>query len=912
MSLSGLHIRHAEQHTIPLRNLPLNFKWDENSVAKFQSTLCRPDIALDLHNFLSTTFSEDAVGISKAAAALNNIVIKAAQQSLKCRKTKQTKVKKTKWFNADLAKLRKEVTHCGRLLALYPRDPFIRGNYFKTLKQYRRECKSEYRKFRAKITNTLDNLYDTNPKAYWNLVKQLSNKDEKNEISNPEAFYEHYKTLNKNETELTPPQQTIVNELSKLENITVFNNLDFKISNAEINKAIAKLKNEKSAGPDGIRNEMIKHGQSTLLPSVNKLFNLIMTSSQYPSGWSKGTILPLHKKGSKEDPSNFRGITLSNCLSKLFNSILNTRLTSFLEDRKALAKEQIGFKQNHRTTDHMLILRTIMEKYKKARKQLYVCFVDFRKAFDTVWHQGLLYKLINMGISSRFYNLIKNMYSRVSLSVQCGYHLTPEFPSNVGVRQGDNLSPTLFNIFINDIPNLFGAECKPAMLGDLTIPCLLYADDLVIFSESKPGMELALNNVHKYCNLWGLQVNTSKTKYMCVHDANDENTLLYGNESINKVATYTYLGIVFSDDCTFTAARNELYKKALKAYFKITKSIVPIPKPDTMLHLFDHIIKPILLYGCEVWGPIPIINKPVKPGTDERTTFFQNLKAKCPIVSKYLGKNDHAERLHVKLCKYILGVHSKTANLAVYGDLGRYPLIVDQISLSIKYFYHLEFSDRNKLLKEFYTTLKLRESALFNSGIGGFSEQIHKISNVRIANNAKYSAQTMKWIKRHINEEFLQYWGTSISTDYSKSSKNGKNKLRTYRKFKHHFKREPYLLLPDRALRKSIAQFRLSAHKLRIETDRYGARHTAVEDRTCRYCSTNQVEDEAHFLIMCEAYTSQRQALYNKISMNNIHFNNYDSDQKFFWLLVNENLEDQRSLAIFITDAMNYRKLNIT
>ena len=141
---------------------------------------------------------------------------------------------------------------------------------------------------------------------------------------------------------------------------------------------------------DLIANEMLKGAGQCILDPLTKLFNLILTSGCFPEQWAIGRIVSIHKKGDALDPANYRGITITSCLGKLFTNILNFRLCKFLEDNSLIREEQIGFRKGHRTTDHMFILKCIMDKYKKKRKQLYMCFIDFKKAYDSVWHAGML------------------------------------------------------------------------------------------------------------------------------------------------------------------------------------------------------------------------------------------------------------------------------------------------------------------------------------------------------------------------------------------------------------------------------------------------------------------------------------------------------------------------------------------
>ena len=139
------------------------------------------------------------------------------------------------------------------------------------------------------------------------------------------------------------------------------------------------------------------------------------------------------------------------CLGQLFNTVLNRRLDKYLEDNNIIKEVQIGFQKESRTSDHMFVLRTLIEKYTIQNKsKLCTCFVDFRKTFDSVLHQALFLKLKNNGISRLFYNIIKSMCTDNILRVKLGNKITSEFYSNIGVRQGETLSPNLFNPLPDD------------------------------------------------------------------------------------------------------------------------------------------------------------------------------------------------------------------------------------------------------------------------------------------------------------------------------------------------------------------------------------------------------------------------------------------------------------------------------
>ena len=207
------------------------------------------------------------------------------------------------------------------------------------------------------------------------------------------------------------------------------------------------------------------------------------------------------KKGIKDDLFNYRGIAISSNVSKLFNRIMNCRLNNLCLKRTIICPEQIGFCKEKRTSDHIFVLKTLVDKYtQKGTKRLFTCFVDFCKAFDTVRHDELLYKLRLYGVSDLFYNVIKNMYLQTYLSVKVDPYSIPDgIQYYIGVRQGDILNSILFNLFINDIPSIFDHSCTPVQLDHSKISCLMYADDLILLSETAEGLQNRLSKLSTYC-----------------------------------------------------------------------------------------------------------------------------------------------------------------------------------------------------------------------------------------------------------------------------------------------------------------------------------------------------------------------------------------------------------------------------
>jgi hypothetical protein len=221
------------------------------------------------------------------------------------------------------------------------------------------------------------------------------------------------------------------------------------------------------------------------LKLINQRIYKKQAHGKYPQSWAEGYISVIHKSGDAADPNNYRGITITSSVGKVFNSILNERLDSFLKQNNIIDDCQIGFTRKARTSDHMFILKCIIDQYCKTKDgRVFACFVDFQKAFDKVIHTGIKLKLLEIGVSSRFYNIIKNMYSYSTSCVKINDKLTEFFATKLGVKQGDNLSPNLFKIFINDLPSYLSNTKDPVILDNSPIHCLMYADDIVLLSKS--------------------------------------------------------------------------------------------------------------------------------------------------------------------------------------------------------------------------------------------------------------------------------------------------------------------------------------------------------------------------------------------------------------------------------------------
>lgn len=281
----------------------------------------------------------------------------------------------------------------------------------------------------------------------------------------------------------------------------------------EIRKAINELKSGKAAGHDLLINELYIHACESMAPMLTCLFNNVFSSGLFPRQWVDGIIIPLHKKGCTSHVDNYRGITLLSTLGKLFTRVLNNRLSFWSETYNIISDVQGGFRKGRSTVDNIFILHSLINLFVNKGRRLYCTFIDFRKAFDYVSRDCLWYKLLSCGIRGNMYNVMHDMYREVKSVVKVIGNLSDSFQCYVGVRQGESLSPFLFSLFINDIEQEFTSKGADAVcVADIQLFLLLYADDAVILSESREGLQEGLDIMHDYCVRWRLTVNTEKTK----------------------------------------------------------------------------------------------------------------------------------------------------------------------------------------------------------------------------------------------------------------------------------------------------------------------------------------------------------------------------------------------------------------
>lgn len=726
------------------------------------------------------------------------------------------------WFNAECRRARNQYHYARKLYNKQKSEH--NKQFFRTVsKTYKRKITQCIKNNKQEKIEKLKRMKNSNPKEYW---KFLNSDTEKSSCQVPlNVLHDFFKEVNRsthadqtNDFDTLNMQNRIINE---------------PINEAEIHKAIKQLHNGKSSGIDNIKNEHIKYTAHLMVPIYKKVFNIIFDSGKIPESWSIGVIKPIYKnKGDPIRPENYRPITILSCLGKLFTLILNNRLKDFTENNDVINSCQAGFRQKHSTVDNLFIIKCLFDIARSNKSKLHCCFVDFKQAFDTVWRPGLWQKLLQHNINGKMFNVIRSLYSDIKSKVMTDDGSSAYFPCMNGVRQGENLSPILFSIYLNDLyafllsKHVNGISINvdtPEIVHYLKVLILLYADDTVLFGSSAEDLQHSLSVFEEYCKHWHLTVNVQKTKVLIFSNCKRKiYDFQFDGQSLDMVDEYKYLGIYLSKSGSFKVAKQHIAEQANKALFALLKKSKTLGLPfDIQIDLFNKTIKPVLLYGAELWG---------------------------------YGNCDILERVHLKFLKYLFNFKKSTPSYMIYGELGIVPISVDIQSRILTYWTKLiEDTEFTKLSSGMYYAIHtLYTTSIFKSDwLQNIQNLLCSLGFSGIWQNQYCQNSDFSWLrlalKQKLHDLYIQKWFTLLNSDSSSCC--------SYRLFKSKFESSTFLKILPEHMSKLLLKFRTRNHRLPIETGRWSG--IPLSDRKCTLCS-NDIGDEYHYILCCNYFLAER------------------------------------------------------
>ncbi|MCO5549866.1 hypothetical protein L7F22_003340 [Adiantum nelumboides] len=339
-----------------------------------------------------------------------------------------------------------------------------------------------------------------------------------------------------------------------------------------------------------------------------RLFNRALVEG-LPDEWTMHTIVPIHESGDTLDPGNYRTIMIGHTLAKLYGAVLEAELSTHAEVAGIRAPGQVGFRRTFSTIDHIFVLRCLIDGAKAQKRRLYCCFVDFRKAFDTIPRERLFQRLQELQIPSEMIWGIHSLYTRVSGRVHSPGGLSDPIASTIGVKQGCPLSLTLFGLYIDEISDyiLLAGGARPDLAGT-PVHIMLYADDIILLSETQEGLECHLRTLDDFCIHRGLTVNLGKTKVMIFHTS----VFTAVGGQVEVVDSYVYLGVTFKG----TTGRFSMAEAARDRFMRGYAALAMLERRCHQAHfqesrtkgwLFDTLVTPAMMYGAVIWAPGKVV-----------------------------------------------------------------------------------------------------------------------------------------------------------------------------------------------------------------------------------------------------------------------------------------------------------------
>ena len=471
--------------------------------------------------------------------------------------------------------------------------------------------------------------------------------------------------------------------------------------------------------------------------------------------------------------------------------------------------------------------------------------MDFEKAFDKIDRAYLWQKLLEQKIKGKVLSVMKSIYDKAKSCVLIDGEYSDYFGMSVGVRQGENLSPSLFALFLNDLKEYLknsmnglgtiieeSVKCNMCMYDVdvfLQLFVLLYADDTVVFSENANNLQAGLSKMKLYCDRWNLRLNEKKCKIVIFARGKVRKypTFTIGNEPVEVVCSFSYLGLKLNYNNQMHVARKDLYDRGSRAMFGLLKRCNTLNLPiDISLDLFDKTITPILTYGCEVWG---------------------------------FGCIDVVQKLQLKFIKTILKLKSSTPSFMIFGETGIIP-IQTLVKIRMLTFWYKLILDHNrfKISSVIYTLLhRLYNTGTHKSAYLRFIE--HSLVELGVpglwhTHVSEISLPSFKaFVKQGFKDIFIQEWHSHLNNDQVYTN---------YRMFKTSFLQEPYIKLLPTNCAIQMLRFRTTNNPLPVNVLRYEGipRH----DRLCNKCNLNDVGDEYHYILICPFFKQKRRELLPK------------------------------------------------
>lgn len=454
----------------------------------------------------------------------------------------------------------------------------------------------------------LSDAYQRNPSSFWLSLKKLRNrrgtsleqvKDSEGmlcfgEQNVAKVFADYFSNLYESN-----PNGDSTERLSEVNSNWTQALTSWDIGPDELDLALKQLRPRAAPGKDGIDGRQLKCLGEEARVHFLGIINDCYESGIAPLEWGESILIPLYKKGDKSLCSNYRAIALTNIPGKVYAKVLLNRALEIAGDK--VMEEQCGFRGGRSVIDQTFTLQQIIEKRSEFAMKTFACFVDIKKAYDSL-DRELLWKILSeYGISGKLLSAIKSLYDNTTASVRIKNVYSKPFHLEKGVRQGCVLSPFLFSLYFDYVVRK-SMNHGGVKIGNEVVKILLYADDLVLLSESEHELQKMVQSLDEHCSQASLEISTEKSEVI-VFDRKGRVScnIKVRNVQLKQVDSFKYLGTVFSEDTYAERNITNRIESALSAFHALNDAVFKkrCVTSGAKLIIFQRVIAPIMSFGCE-------------------------------------------------------------------------------------------------------------------------------------------------------------------------------------------------------------------------------------------------------------------------------------------------------------------------
>ncbi len=505
-------------------------------------------------------------------------------------------VAKPKWYSREIAIARAQRKRANKLVQSVSTPERIQH-----LAELRREVKRLVRRAKHDEELRVAAACKQNPKEFFSYVNSRKpiranigpfTSDQGNLITSnvgiAEVLNSYFTSVFTEESDDAIPEPTIRYQgLHPLEDIVC--------TAGEIAAKIKTLKANKSAGPDDFLPGVIKAVSEEIVPHLREVFNHSLEVGAVPDDMKIANVTPIHKKGPKDIPGNYRPISLTSVVGKLMESVIADRIVDHLESNNLLGDSQHGFRRKRSCLTNLLEFFHHMLSVFDVSRAIDILYLDFKKAFDKVPHKRLMSKVRALGVGGRVADWIEHWLADRLQRVVINGENSPWSPVKSGVPQGSVLGPLLFLIYINDLDQ--GLVSKISK----------FADDTKLGANAANPASIALLQqdlikIGEWSDTWQMPFNTDKCTVMHIGSANQLANYTLQGEQIPITHLEKDLGVFISSDLKFTRQCIEVEKKAGKILGYISRQFRYRDKV-IVLSLYNSLVRPLLEYAVQFWSP---------------------------------------------------------------------------------------------------------------------------------------------------------------------------------------------------------------------------------------------------------------------------------------------------------------------